>query len=326
MEFSPLFFWEFSIDNIVMQTLRGHDSEVVSLQWTLIESPALPASQLPQKQKGDVGVIPSVSEDFLKVPSTSKSVSPSKTVSTAPKSPTSNRATKRINARREPPKPIVDAGDMFDIHSFDYLEEEFGTISSTSRAKARGQSNNDGNDEDDDADESNQHNKSAIDNENFNFIEECQTLRDQIRGGGEGGAEGGCDNDDAGSSSGFKRNQIAVNISDIQDMMKHRGPMADGSIVLSDDSGNMESCEMDDLSNRSTIGSSHNTVEIAELEDAIQNLNTIDTPFTNTDSSDIICLASGAQESCIVIWNTEDGSVVDKIQLKCEGRVKIPSK
>lgn len=315
-----------------MQTLRGHDSEIVSLQWALIEAPPLAVPPLP-KPKGEANQ--SVSEDFLKVPTTSKVASPSKTGSSAPKSPTANRATKRIDARREPPKPIVDAGDMFDIHSFDYLEDEFGAISSNSRRAAKARDGPSNNDDDDDAGD--EHNKSTVINENFNFIEECQTLREQIRGGSDGdvaGTSGGCDNqsdsDDScqrSSGAGPKKNRIAVNISDIQDMIKNRGAIADGSLVLSDDndSGNMESCEMDDLSNRSTIGSSHNTVEIAELEDVIQNLNINDAPLTSTDPNDIVCLASGAQESSIVIWNTEDGSIVDKIQLKSQGRVKIPS-
>lgn len=326
-----------------MQTLRGQDSEIVSLQWTLIELPPSPTPLPPLPSKQKVDTIPSVSEDTLKVPTPSKMGRPSKNVSSAPKSPIYDRATKKTDGRREPPKAIVDAGDMFDIHSFDYLEDEFGAISAGRRnVTTRGQPNND--DDDDDAVEPNEHNKSTTNNENFNFIEECQTLREQIRTGGDGddGGGGGGDDDNqsdsdyscqrgegGASSGGVKRNQLAVNMSDIQDMMKNRNPIVDGSIVLSDDndSGNMASCEIDDLSNRSTIGSSHNTVEIAELEDVIQNLNINDVTLSAaSDSNGIVYLASGAQESCIVIWNTEDGSIIDKIQLKCQGRVKIPSK
>lgn len=318
-------------DNIVLQTLRGQDSEIVSLQWTLIESPPIPTPTptptptplpLPSKQKLDP--IHSVSEGTLKVPTPTKS----KTVSTAPKSPISDRAIKRANRRdprREPPKPIVDAGDMFDIHSFDYLEDEFGAISSTSRhgAPTRARPDNDNGVADDDDDGPGDRNKSVTNNENFNFIEECQTLREQMRVGGESNQS----ESDGGSTAG-KRNQVSVNMSDIQDMLKQRGPMADGSIVLSDDndSGNMASCEIDDLSNRSTIGSSHNTVEIAELEEVIEHLNINDATLSASDPNGFVYLASGAQESNIVIWNTEDGTIVDKIQLKCQGRVKIPSK
>lgn len=319
----------------MLRTLRGQDSEIVSLQWTLIEAPPLPSTPLPPPQppsKQKVDVIQTVSEDTLKVPTPSKMVKPSKTVSSAPKSPIYDRAHKKGDTRREPPRAIVDAGDMFDIHSFDYLEDEFGAISSASRRTVakRGQPNNG---DDDDVVEPNDLNKSTTNNENFNFIEECQTLREHLRTGGDGDGAGDnqSDSDDScqPGSSGAKRNQLAVNMSDIQDMMKNRSPIViDGSIVLSDDndSGNMASCEIDDLSNRSTIGSSHNTVEIAELEDVIQNLNINDATISASDSNGVVYLASGAQESCIVIWNTEDGSIVDKIQLKCQGRVKIPSK
>lgn len=325
-----------------MQTLRGQDSEIVSLQWTLIESPPISTPTptptptplpLPLKQKID-SIQSSVSEDTLKVPTPSKLLTPSKSASTAPKSPINDRATKRANKnRRDAPKPIVDAGDMFDIHSFDYLEDEFGAISSNSRrnAPARGHSNKN-NDDDDNYDNEQQaaseRSKSITNNENFNFIEECQTLREQIRTGGDNQSDSD-DGGGGGSGSGApKRNQVSVNISDIQDMMKNRSPMGDGSIVLSDDndSGNMASCEIDDLSNRSTIGSSHNTVEIAELEEVIENLNINDATISATDPNGTVYLASGAQESSIVIWNTDDGNIVDKIQLKCQGRVKIPSK
>lgn len=84
--------------------------------------------------------------------------------------------------------------------------------------------------------------------------------------------------------------------------------------------------EIDDLSNRSTIGSSHNTVEIAEPEEVIENLNINDATLSASDANGFDYLASGAQESSIVIWNTEDGTIVDKIQLKCQGRMEIPSK
>lgn len=326
------------LDNIVLQTLRGQDSEIVSLQWTLIESPPIPTptptptpSLMPPKQKVDA--IQTVSEDTLKVPTPSKMLTPSKTASSAPKSPIYDRASKRVDkSRREAPKPIVDAGDMFDIHSFDYLEDEFGAISANSRrtARARGQPANNIDDEDDDNDnddERSSQNKNTVNNENFNFIEECQTLREQMRTGGDNQS----DSDDScqrGGGAAAKRNQVAVNMSDIQDMMKNRSPIPDGSIVLSDDndSGNMASCEIDDLSNRSTIGSSHNTVEIAELEEVIENLNINDATISASDPNGIVYLASGAQESSIVIWNSEDGNIVDKIQLKSQGRVKIPSK
>lgn len=311
--------------------MRGQDSEIVSLQWTLIElPPQSPPSPKPPMQKVDL--MQSLIADTKNVPSSSK-VQDTKTGSVAAKSPIYNKTARKVDARREPPKPIVDATDMFDIHSFDYLEEEFGTISSASRRNGtRGQPDGDDNDKPED------HDKSTTNNEKFNFIEECQNLRDQIRAGGNGGDSdddrddnetnnNNSDFDDSCARDGIKRNQVAVNMSDIQNMMKNRSPIADGSIAVSDnnDSANMELCEIDELSNRSTIGSSHNTVEIAELEDVIKNLNINDATLTEASNGSVY-LASGGQESCIVIWDVENGSIADKIQLKCQGRVKIPSK
>lgn len=276
-----------SIETVVLQKLRGHDSEVVSLQWTLI------------KQKPYNGTESSVQS--LPEPVEKRSV---KAVESKP-TPTKakgkfDKTTEKKQTRREAPKPIVDAGDMFDIHSYDYLEEEFGTISNRVSYETR----------DDAADER----KTATNNENFNFVEACQTLRDQIRAGNQSDSDDGYMDGDS--------NQSAVNMTDIQNMMKARSPVKDDSILLSDDSDGP--AEIDELSNLSTIGSSHNTTEIVELEDVIKDLNINDD--TPKESDGIVYLASGAQESSVIVWDAKNGTVAAKIQLKSEkGRAKIPS-
>ncbi|XP_031640462.1 protein rigor mortis [Contarinia nasturtii] len=268
-------------ETTTLQKLRGHDSEIVSLQWTLIK--AKPRDKI---KTNEIAFETPEKASYKKadaMPSTSKQKF-------------NQKKTESKQKNREPPKPIVDAGDMFDIHSYDYLEEEFGTISSKVSGKV---------------DDANENQKVASpNNEHFNFVEECQTLREKIRAGNDS---------DSDESSEFNRmkNQSAVNMSDIQKFMETKGPNKNDSITLSDDSD--EAVGIDELSNRSTIGSSHNTTEIVELEEVIKDLN------INDDCNGIVYLVSGAQEQNVIIWNIETGSISDKIQLKCEkGRPKIP--
>lgn len=270
-----------------MQKLRGHDSEIVSLQWTLI------------KQKPYNGTESSVQSLPEPVEKRSTKADESKPTPSKAKGKFDKTAEKK-QTRREAPKPIVDAGDMFDIHSYDYLEEEFGTISNRVPVETRDAASDD--------------RKTETNNENFNFVEACQTLRDQIRAGNQSDSDDGYMDGDS--------NQSAVNMTDIQNMMKARSPIKDDSILLSDESDGP--AEIDELSNLSTIGSSHNTTEIVELEDVIKDLNINDD--TPKESDGIVYLASGAQEASVIVWNAKNGSVAAKIQLKSEkGRAKIPS-
>lgn len=240
--------------------------------------------------------------------STVKSVTPQSTPS---KSETKNtpkldqeEKNDKKEKRREPPKAIVDAGDMFDIHSYDYLEEEFGTISS---CKSNWKPTRD-----------NTSHKSTANNANFNFMEECQSLQEQIKAGNDSDFEGAQNQNSASNQSG-------VNMTDIRNMQRARASFLNESIELPDGpDGADESDEVDELSNRSTIGSSHNTTEIAELEDEIKDLNINETSAKGTNGT--VYLASGAQESYIVIWNPETGTILKQIQFKLQGRTKIPSK
>lgn len=268
----------------------------MSLQWTILTSTSASTSAndearaIAPPSEGPELVEKTPSKHKVQkenVPSETSSTSKPKWEKTANKKPTG----------REPPKPIVDAGDMFDIHSYDYLEEEFGTM--TSYPSRSAQSSKEPTESED----------RKTNNENFDFAEECQTLRDKIRAGNQS------DSDDSDYNAS---NQSAVNMSDIRNMIA-KNPVKDDSIVVSDDSDEPP----DEFSNRSTIGSSHNTTEIAELEDVIKDLNIIEDAVKETDG--IVYLASGAQESFVVIWNAQTGAVSDKIQMK-QGRSKIPSK
>lgn len=281
-------------ETVILQKLRGHDSEIVSLQWSMIKS----TPPLPKETEVVVQCAAEATEKTdEKSPMKSGNAKDTKQSSKSKLEKTDKKPT-----RREPPKPIVDAGDMFDIYSYDYLEDEFGTISTTRPAT---------------------HEEPPVEdhtldthNENFNFAEECQTLREQIRAGNKS------DSDDSYGYSTTKA-ESAVNMSDIRNMMKARSPVQDGSIELSDVLDLPAEAEADVLSNRSTIGSSHNTTEIAELEDVIKDLKINEGTATKSDG--IVYLASGAQESCIVIWNAQTGAICDRIQLKSQARSKIPS-
>ncbi|KAJ6642190.1 Protein rigor mortis, partial [Pseudolycoriella hygida] len=65
-------------------------------------------------------------------------------------------------ARSRKPQPIVDSSDIFDIYSYDYLEDEFGTLR--------------------DVNPSIEEPKPLIvaSNENFDFVEACQNLKEDI--------------------------------------------------------------------------------------------------------------------------------------------------
>lgn len=255
------------------------------MQWTLIKSE--------ESQNGaKINLLGSPRIEFQ------KTVEPNSNVSIAMAK--CKQKTDKSQKKREPPKPIVDASDMFDIHSYDYLEDEFGTISGQVSNENCVDTNAPGP-------------PTRNNNQHFNFFEECQTLREQIACT-ENQSSSDESNDDCNDRS-------AVNMTDIREFMENKSLQED-SIMQSNGSDDL--IEVDALSNHSTIGSSHNTTEIVELEEVINNLNINEE--TSIDSNDCIYLASGAQESSVIIWNIQTGDISDKIQLKSEkGRAKIPS-
>lgn len=69
----------------------------------------------------------------------------------------------KVAKSRRKPQPIVDHGDMFDIYSFDYLENEFGTLSNVNPIE-----------------EEPKPQISIQNNEGFDFVEACQSLKEDI--------------------------------------------------------------------------------------------------------------------------------------------------
>lgn len=243
----------FSLESSVLHKLRSHDSEIVSLHWTSWK--------------------PSVAEPNNDVSGVTERLS--KLEVSKPKEKTPERQKQK---GREPPKAIVDAGDMFDIHSFDYLEEEFGTIAESKESREKLDKSVDEGATDD--------RNSGTTNEKFDFAEACQSLREQIRSNQSDtdGSETTCD-------------ISAVNLSDITDLYEPETTVSDGDNV-----------------DKSQAELEPNQAEPESSEVAAQEKETI-------------YLASGAQEPFVVIWNVDNGSIHDKIQLKPQpGKSPIPSK
>lgn len=226
--------------------------------------------------------------------------SPRKVAATSPmkNAPTSSKAADRKapimarraqDARREPPKPIVDADDMFDMFSFDYEAPEFGTTSRPTQSSIKTTTDP----AEDDDNEIEEHQKSICEsNDDFDFMEECQSLRSQIE------ISKKAEPQEADGAD-------AVNMSDINQMKA-----ADGNADL----------DISLLSLKSTIGSSHNESELDELENIIKSMKI-------NEAENELFLASGSLENSVVIWGVKDGRIVDKIQFKStHTRAVIPSK
>lgn len=260
----------------ILQRLRAHDTEIVSLEWMRITA-----------------------DDAQPIEIT---VEPPRLIKRA-------ECRKPAMPRRDAPQPIVDEGDMFDIHSFDYLEEEFGTISKPVRPRDVDDSTIDG-------DSIAGTGKGIVNNENFDFAEACESLREQIAS----------ERDQADGEPLPDDECSAVNMSDIKRVVKD-SVIDDGSINFSDsDKEEKTNTTEDDVAKasiRSTIGSNRdvNELELAEIENALTELE------INVKESGSIYLASGAQESFVIIWDVSNGSISDKLQLKVQhGKMAIPSK
>lgn len=263
---------------------------------SVIETPPISSTDTPSKATSKTEIRSAERELEVNTPNKPVQSIPTSTPSTEPP-----RHRERLTARRpkdkhrEPPKAIVDADDMFDMFSYDYEQPEFGVMPKQSKNR---QTKNAGNDDTVDLDDTvhieKQQNADAS-NANFDFVEACQTLRTQIESAKNEEAD-----DDAETS--------AVNMSDIDGMQM---PHSDKSL--------------DALSIQSTIGSSHNQSELAELEEVIHNLKISD----DADKAEhtTVYLASGSVESCVCIWDIHTGRIVDKIQFKAShNRPPIPSK
>lgn len=264
------FFFLFS-ESSVLHKLRSHDSEIVSLNWTSWK----PSVSIQSN------VVSGVTERLSKM----KVSNPKETKKTLKQ--------EKENGR-EAPKPIVDAGDMFDIHSFDYLEDEFGTITESKKCRERLDKST--------VEDATDDRTTGTNNENFDFAEACQSLRDQIRSNQSDtdGSEMNCD-------------ASAINISDIKNLKLND---ANDSYVCS---SAHDSDREENVSDAENVNEHHAEVESNQWKTKSSE--------SKTPETETIYLASGAQEPFIVIWNIDNGSIYDKIQLKSQpGKSPIPSK
>lgn len=311
-------------ETVILHKLRGHDAEIASLEWMKF-SPSKYTAKAPLKSDNNTPakLTGKTVKKSIATPSKLAVDTPPKSVGDRLANPTANTpsrvaaclnpealtparsmatSTPGVDVRRKQPlmgrrardacrapaKPIVDADDMFDMYSFDYQKVEFGTTVS----KAPEPSNTKSDQLDDSEIEAKQKSVCAS-NDKFDFVEACQSLRSQIV---ESKAE---EVEEADANN-------AVNMSDIREMK-----------ALSPDMGDVS---LDALSLRSTIGSSHNQSELADLEQVLEEMQISDSP------DDEVFLASGSLESYVVIWNTKEGRLVDKIQFKTtHHRPPIPS-
>lgn len=249
----------------LLQKLRGHDSEIVSLEWMRITPENAQPIEIP------VESCPIDLEQWM--------------------------------PGRDAPKPIVDEGDMFDIFSFDYLEEEFGTISKPVRRK-------DIEDSKVDADTVVGTGSGIVNKADYNFDEACVSLRHQIVG----------EHMDIEKKSLPEEECSAVPLSEV-DLITAEFAIADGSEGDKEADNDVKESDPANASTRSTIGSTQDVAELADIENELSEMK------INVEKSGKIYLASGAQESYVVIWNVEEGSVSDKLILKVQrGKMAIPSK
>lgn len=277
----------------LVHKLRAHDTEIVSLEWMLVT----PKDAQPIDAE----------QSFVETPEVKKA---------------NNRPKKRAenpqkSKRREAPKAIMDEGDMFDMYSYDYLEDEFGAISKPAPVEAEPSPREQSDDESanvnvDDGEREN------TNNVNFDFVEACQSLREQIV------RERDDRNIDEITGTSADPLSNAFDMSEIRKMKKKT--VNDGSIDPSDsgnDEGEDETEANASTSVQSTIGSIRTADELEDIESQMNAMSVKEKSETN----ECIYLASGGRESFIVIWDTKTGNISDRIQLKqSHGKPEIPSK
>lgn len=186
-------------------------------------------------------------------------------------------ATSKEIRLRGQPTPIVDPDDAFDIYDFDDGADEFGVISRATYATV----------EDNKRD-------AAKSNENFNYVEACQNLMEDILQGP----------------------QIAEAV-DVE--ANHKLSIAsnmDDSLIASDfEKLSMSATDLESVKQPNADVSN-------ELSTTIALGNSSDESFVHVEESPkavakkVTFLASGATDANIWMWNADTGSAVHKIQLK----------
>lgn len=174
--------------------------------------------------------------------------------------------------------------DVFDIYDFDYLENEFGV---PARLDAKIPS---------DAESAENEPQDAPSNENFNFIEACKSLKDDILARNR---------EDAFQDSPA-RQQRQVTLEDCQQAIHDREATCTSRSFECDSELSVEFPEssedslLEDFQNNCTLTSNVDSNGLSK---------------ERTTSQDVF-LASGSLDGSVWIWNTRTGESVDQISLK----------
>lgn len=203
---------------------------------------------------------------------------------------------------KKPPRknlPIINPelnDDIFDIYDYDYLENEFGapvddTVHSEEKERVVLEKTKD----------------EFEGNENFNFAEECQNLKDDINA---------LKHDFNNSANISVENNYGKLNSSKQVTLKDchaAGPCPNSNSSISCESNN-DSMEMIDHSSDET--NSNGDHELTHKVDVHRHAENDIQLKDNDENLNNIYLASGSHESVVYIWDTKSGSSVDKLQLK----------
>lgn len=187
-------------------------------------------------------------------------------------------STEKIVRKKSRPKPVADTSDIFDIYDYDYLDDEFGTIADN---KVKILEEIAADDECGGADEKTQ----ITNNEKFDFVEACQTLKNDILLG----------------TTSPKREQTADNMAEVkaEDIIGESPNSDNGSCAAADDS------DEQDLSH--------------EFETIDQTFDDEDTDDEDTTLKPIEkhCLTScSVKDNYVWLWDAKEGVGIQKIEMK----------
>ncbi|XP_055379595.1 protein rigor mortis [Condylostylus longicornis] len=193
-------------------------------------------------------------------------------------------------------KQCTNNDDIFDIYDYDYLENEFGAPPSKVNYKS-------------DDEYFIKHNQvktepDFVGSENFDFAEACQNLKEDII----------ALKTDSLAENDQPKISIQVDLNDCKLAIDTLGSKNNSVSTVSND-GSLEM--LDRSSEESSLIANHELVHKVDVHHPgiISKLDDV------TDSNKIgqpkdVILASGSHESVVWIWDTKNGSAIDKIHLK----------
>lgn len=211
------------------------------------------------------------------------------------------QASTKESRRRGKPQPIIDSSDVFDIYEFDDLAEEFGAAARPTLATIA-------------KEEEHKEIRSIQSNENFDFVEACQHLKEDIVQDAVTSKNADLDDSIAADNSEF---QISTNVQQDEIILQDE-IISEFTKTPADLSSDDSYVDVGDTTTKSV-----NDVTLDEI--IINNDTSVDTNSNdnlpewrqrNTEPLYIPCIASASSEPFIWIWNSEDGVALHKIELK----------